>query len=344
MSNTSTDSVGGAREHGELSVLVTGGAGYIGSVMVEQLVEAGEKVVVLDDVSRGHAGALDESVPYYDGKIGDRALVERICREHGIDACVHFAALAYVGESVTEPKLYFENNVAQGLGLLDGLLAAGVKRFVFSSTCATYGEPVRVPIDEGHPQAPVNPYGWSKLFMEKILSSYDAAYGLRFVALRYFNAAGATSRRGEQHEPETHLIPNVLAAAAGRLPHVSVFGGDYPTPDGTAVRDYIHVTDLCSAHTLALAHLRRGGGSEFINLGNGHGYSVMEVIETARRVTGRDIEARIEPARPGDPTRLVADAAKAREVLGWKPRVGFEELVQMMVDADLAEQAQLARR
>jgi len=301
-----------------MAALVTGGAGYIGSVMVEQLVEAGGEVVVLDDVSRGHAGALDESVPYYQGKVGDRALVERICRERGVDACVHFAALAYVGESVTEPKLYFENNVAQGLGLLDGLLAAGVKRFVFSSTCATYGEPVRVPIDEGHPQSPVNPYGWSKLFMEKILSSYDHAYGLRFVALRYFNAAGATRRKGEHHDPETHLIPNVLAAAAGRRPFVSVFGDSYPTPDGTCIRDYIHVTDLCTAHTLALEHLRRGGDSQFINLGNGHGYSVMEVIETARRVTGRDIEVRVEPSRPGDPARLVADATKAREVLGWK--------------------------
>ena len=301
-----------------MATLVTGGAGYIGSVMVEQLVEAGERVVVLDDASRGHAGALDEGVPYYDGRVGDRELVASICREHEVDACVHFAALAYVGESVTEPKLYFQNNVAEGLGLLDGLLAAGVRRFVFSSTCATYGEPVRVPIDESHPQAPVNPYGWSKLFMEKILSSYDAAYGLRFVALRYFNAAGATKRKGEHHDPETHLIPNVLAAAAGRRPYVSVFGDQYPTPDGTCVRDYIHVTDLCTAHTLALAHLRRGGGSEFVNLGNGHGYSVMEVIETTRRVTGRDIEVRVEPARPGDPARLVADATKAREVLGWK--------------------------
>ncbi len=301
-----------------MATLVTGGAGYIGSVMVEQLVEAGERVIVLDDASRGHAGALDEGVPYYDGRVGDRELVASICREHEVDACVHFAALAYVGESVTEPKLYFQNNVAEGLGLLDGLLAAGVRRFVFSSTCATYGEPVRVPIDESHPQAPVNPYGWSKLFMEKILSSYDAAYGLRFVALRYFNAAGATKRKGEHHDPETHLIPNVLAAAAGRRPYVSVFGDQYPTPDGTCVRDYIHVTDLCTAHTLALAHLRRGGGSEFVNLGNGHGYSVMEVIETTRRVTGRDIEVRVEPARPGDPARLVADATKAREVLGWK--------------------------
>src|ERR671939_1265044 len=301
-----------------MAILVTGGAGYIGSVMVDQLLERGEQVVVLDDTSRGHARAVDEGVPFYKGQTGDRELVGRVCREHGVEACIHFAALAYVGESVAEPKLYFDNNVAQGLALLDALLAAGVGRFVFSSTCATYGEPVRVPIDETHPQAPVNPYGWSKLFMEKILSAYDRAYGLRFVALRYFNAAGATKRKGEHHDPETHLIPNVLAAAAGRRPHVSVFGDDYPTPDGTCIRDYIHITDLCTAHTLALEHLGRGGDSQFINLGNGHGYSVMEVIETARRVTGKEIEVRVEPARPGDPARLVADATKAREVLGWK--------------------------
>jgi UDP-glucose 4-epimerase len=301
-----------------MAVLVTGGAGYIGSVMVDQLVERGERVVVLDDVSRGHHGALDESVPFYHGHIGDRELVGRICREHDVEACIHFAALAYVGESVTDPRRYFENNVGQGIALLDALLDADVRRFVFSSTCATYGEPRRVPIDETHPQAPTNPYGWSKLFMEKILESYSRAYGLRFVALRYFNASGATERRGEHHEPESHLIPNVLFAAMGRLPFVSVFGGDYPTPDGTAIRDYIHVTDLCAAHTLALEHLRRGGESDFINLGNGHGYSVMEVIETARRVTGREIEAKVEPARAGDPSRLVADASKARRVLGWQ--------------------------
>ena len=301
-----------------MAVLVTGGAGYIGSVMVDELQDRGERVVVIDELSRGHRDAVAEGVPFYEGVVGDGELVRRVCRDHDVEECVHFAALAYVGESVTDPKLYFENNVAEGLGLLDGLLAAGVGRFVFSSTCATYGEPVRVPIDESHPQSPVNPYGWSKLFMEKILSSYDHAYGLRFVALRYFNAAGATKLKGEHHEPETHLIPNVLGAAAGRLPFVSVFGADYPTPDGTCVRDYIHVTDLCSAHTLALSYLKRGGKSEFINLGNGHGYSVMEVIEAARRVTGREIEVRVEAARPGDPARLVADAQKAREVLGWQ--------------------------
>jgi UDP-glucose 4-epimerase len=311
-----------------MTILVTGGAGYIGSAMVDQLLDRGERVVVLDEVSRGHREAVNASVPFYDGRTGDGALVRRICREHEVDACVHFAALAYVGESVTDPKKYFENNVAQGIGLLDALLDAGVRRFVFSSTCATYGEPVRVPIDEQHPQQPTNPYGWSKLIMEKILAAYDGAYGLRYVALRYFNASGATERRGEHHEPETHLIPNVLFAALGRLPHVSVFGDDYPTPDGTAIRDYIHVTDLGTAHILALEHLRNGGKSEFINLGNGHGYSVMEVIETARRVTGREIEVKVEPARPGDPSRLVADAEKARTLLGW--RTQYPELEQII--------------
>jgi UDP-glucose 4-epimerase len=316
-----------------MAILVTGGAGYIGSVLVDLLGEQKESVVVLDDLLRGHREALDQAVPFYKGNTGDRALVQRICQEHDIEACIHLAALAYVGESVVDPKRYFERNVLDGIALLDVLLAAGVRRVVFSSTCATYGEPVRIPIDEEHSQQPTNPYGWSKFMMEKILATYDQAYGLKYVALRYFNAAGATARRGEHHEPESHLIPNVLSAALGKLPYVSVFGNEYPTPDGTAIRDYIHVSDLGEAHVLALDHLRKGGRSECLNLGNGHGYSVMEVIDTARRLSQREIQARIEPPRRGDPSRLIANAEKAGSVLGWKPRYPkLETIVQTAWD------------
>jgi UDP-glucose 4-epimerase len=300
-------------------ILVTGGAGYIGGVTIELLDARGKGVVALDNLGRGHRAAVASRVPFYVGDIGDRELVARIVRDHQIESCIHFAALAYVGESVTEPARYFENNVRQGIELLGALIAAGVRRFVFSSTCATYGEPQEVPIREEHPQHPTSPYGWSKLFIERILESYDHAYGLRFVALRYFNAAGATKRQGEQHEPETHLIPNVLAVAQQEIPSVSVFGNDYPTPDGTPIRDYIHVSDLASAHILALEYLQGGGKSEFINLGNGHGHSVMEVIETARAVTGQSIPIKLESRRPGDPSHLVANVAKARTLLGWRP-------------------------
>ncbi len=300
-------------------ILVTGGAGYIGSVTTELLRARGERVVVLDNLSRGHRAAVASEIPFYQGNVGDRELVARIAGEHEIEACVHFAAFAYVGESVAEPARYFENNVGQGMALLEALLKARVRRLVFSSTCATYGEPQRIPIDEDHPQQPTNPYGWSKLFMERIMESYDRAYGLKFVALRYFNAAGAIEQRGECHDPETHLLPNVLAAARGQLPAVAVFGDHYPTPDGTPIRDYIHVADLGAAHILALDYLRAGGASERINLGNGHGYSVLEVIETARRVTERPIAIKLEPPRPGDPSHLVANAEKARQLLGWQP-------------------------
>lgn len=302
-----------------MAILVTGGAGYIGSVTVEMLRAQGEQVVILDNLSRGHRAAVDATLPFYQGDIGDNALLQRITEEHDIEACIHFAAIAYVGESVAEPARYFENNVEQGIRLLDGLLKANVRRMVFSSTCATYGEPQRVPIDEMHPQQPTNPYGWSKFMIERVLEAYTQAYDLRFVALRYFNAAGATASCGEHHEPETHLIPNVLAAAIGKLPFVSIFGHDYATPDGTCVRDYIHVTDLGDAHIRALNYLRQGSDSTHINLGNGQGYSVLEVIEAARRVTGKNIETRFEPQRPGDPSRLIADADKALRVLGWKP-------------------------
>jgi UDP-glucose 4-epimerase len=229
--------------------------------------------------------------------------------------------LAYVGESVSEPARYFENNVAQGISLLNSLVGAGVRRMVFSSTCATYGEPKEVPIPETCPQWPVNPYGWSKLMVERMLESYDKSYGFKFVALRYFNAAGATERRGEHHEPESHLVPNVLSAALGESKELAVFGNNYPTPDGTAIRDYVHVSDLAEAHIRALDYLEQTGKSDFFNLGTGDGYSVLEVIECARKVTGSPIPIRMAPPRPGDPPKLVADAAKAAAVLRWKPAV-----------------------
>jgi len=303
-----------------MAILVTGGAGYIGSVAVEDLRSKGETPVVIDNLVYGHRAAIHESVPFYEGNIGDQELVRRILNEHQIDSCMHFSAYAYVGESVENPQKYFENNLVETLKLLGVLMERDVKKFVFSSTCATYGEPQYTPIDELHPQKPSNPYGWSKFMVERVLESYDLAYGLKFVALRYFNACGAAGDCGEHHDPETHIIPLVLFAAQGISPHVSVFGDDYPTPDGTAVRDYIHVSDLSQAHLLALEHLRSGKTSEFINLGNGSGYSVNEVIETARRVTGLPIEAKMAPRRPGDPSKLVADASKAHRLLGWKPQ------------------------
>ena len=302
-----------------MAILVTGGAGYIGSVTVEKLQAAGESVVVLDDLARGHREAVTRETPFYQGRVGDRALIAKIAAEHKVESCVHFAALAYVGESVEKPEKYFENNVEQGIAFIGALLSAGVLRIVFSSTCATYGEPDRIPIGEECPQWPKNPYGWSKLFMERLFDAYDAAHGLKFASLRYFNAAGATQRCGEHHEPETHLIPIVLQAASGERVEVPIFGSDYPTPDGTAIRDYVHVADLADAHIRALEYLRKGGKSDFVNLGTGDGYSVLEVIETARRVTGSEIRVRKEARRAGDPARLVADAAKARRVLGWSP-------------------------
>jgi UDP-glucose 4-epimerase len=303
-----------------MTILITGGAGYIGSVTTELLRARGEQVVVLDNLSRGYRDAVAPEIPFYEGNVGDRELVARIAREHDLDACVHFAAFAYVGESVSQPTLYYENNVAQGINLLGALVTAGVRRFVFSSTCATYGEPQQIPIDETHPQQPANPYGWSKLFIERILADYDRAYDLKFVALRYFNASGASPDRGERHDPETHLIPLVLKVAQKELDHVTVFGDDYPTHDGTCVRDYIHVSDLGDAHALALDYLRKGSSSTAINLGNGQGYSVLEVINAAREVTRQDIPIKIEGRRAGDPSHLVADSSKARSVLGWHPQ------------------------
>lgn len=314
-----------------MTILVTGGAGYIGSAVVEDLTRKGEKVVVLDNLVYGHRQSVNQEIPFYEGNIGDKAFVEDIIREHKIEACMHFSAFAYVGESVEKPQIYYENNFVQTLHLLDTLIANDVKKFIFSSTCATYGEPQYVPIDERHPQWPENPYGWTKFMVERALADYDRAYGLKYVALRYFNACGATEKCGEHHDPETHLIPLILFAAQGRRDSISIFGDDYPTPDGTAIRDYIHIADLSQAHLLALEYLNGGGASEFINLGNGNGYSVKEVIEAARNVTGKNIEARIAPRRAGDPSRLVANAAKAREVLGWNPQ--FPEIEKIIESA-----------
>ena len=311
-----------------MKILVTGGAGYIGGVTVERLRAKGEQVVVLDDLYRGHRASLDKNVPFYEGTVGDRSLVARITKEHPIEECIHFAALAYVGESVSEPAKYFENNVEQGISFMGSLRKAGVRRLVFSSTCATYGQPEQMPISETCPQWPQNPYGWSKFTMERLLESYDHAYGLKFVALRYFNAAGATEKRGEHHEPESHLVPNILSAACGKLSEVAVFGQNYPTSDGTCIRDYVHVADLADAHIKALEYLRSGGRSEFINLGTGHGYSVLEVIEAAEKVTGKKIRRRMDPPRPGDPARLVADAKKAGTVLDWRPQYDLAAILR----------------
>jgi len=304
-----------------MAILVTGGAGYIGSVTVERLLAKGEQIVVLDDLVRGHRAALPADIAFYQGKTGDRELVARVAREHNLESCIHFAALIEVGESVLDPARYFENNVGHGIALAGALVQAGVRRIVFSSTAAVYGDPEQIPITEECRKWPKNPYGWSKLFMERVLEAYDPAYGMKFAALRYFNAAGATAKCGEDHQPESHLIPNVLAAALGQKEAIRVFGNNYPTPDGTPIRDYIHVVDLADAHIRALEHLRSGGQSDFLNLGSGRGYSVLEVIECARGVTGREIPTRIEPPRAGDPVRLIADPSKAKTVLGWQPAV-----------------------
>ena len=302
-----------------MAILVTGGTGYIGSVTIERLLAKGEQVVVLDDLARGHRAALPSDITLYQGKIGDRALVSRIAREHALEACIHFGALIEVGESVRDPAKYFENNVGHGMALIGELVQAGLRRFVFSSTAAVYGDPEQIPIPEESRKWPRNPYGWSKLLIERLLDSYCTAYGIKFVALRYFNAAGATEERGEDHRPESHLIPNVLAAALGQQQAIRVFGNNYSTPDGTPIRDYIHVIDLADAHIRALEYLRAGGESDFLNLGTGSGYSVLQVIECVREVTGRDIPLSIEPPRAGDPARLIADPSRAKQVLGWAP-------------------------
>ena len=301
-------------------VLVVGGAGYIGSHMVKMLGQQGCSVTTLDDLSSGHRDAV-VCGDFVQGDMGDRAVLDTLLSQ-GFDAVMHFASFIQVGESVQEPAKYYQNNVTHTLTLLDAMRAHGVARFIFSSTAATFGEPQYSPIDERHPQQPINPYGRTKLMVEQVLADYEKAYGLSSVCLRYFNAAGADpeGQLGERHEPETHLIPLVLQAASGRRPHIGVFGRDYDTPDGTCVRDYIHIQDLCSAHWLALQSLVGGASSQAYNLGNWQGFSVQEVIDTAQQVTGRPIAVVNGPRRAGDPARLVADSRLVRMKLGWQPR------------------------
>jgi UDP-glucose 4-epimerase len=309
---------------GKPSILVTGGAGYIGSHAVFALKQAGYDVVVLDNLVYGHRDLVEKvlQVELIVGDTGDRTLLDNLFNNHNIEAVMHFSAYAYVGESVTDPAKYYRNNVVGTLTLLEAMLAASVKKFVFSSTCATYGVPQFIPLTEDHPQNPINPYGATKLMVERILSDFSAAYDFKSVCFRYFNAAGAdpNGNLGEDHQPESHLIPLVLLAALGKRESISIFGTDYSTPDGTCVRDYIHVSDLADAHILGLEYLLKGGDSEAFNLGNGNGFSVREVIETASAVTGRDIKIVECDRRPGDPPALIGSSDKARKTLGWEPQ------------------------
>jgi UDP-glucose 4-epimerase len=306
------------------TILVTGGAGYIGSHAVLALKRAGYGVVVLDNLVYGHQDLVEKvlQVELIVGDINDRRLLDELFASHNITAVMHFSAYAYVGESVTEPGKYYRNNFVGTLTLLEAMLAASVKQFVFSSTCATYGVPKGVPIFEDHPQNPINPYGATKLMVERVLADFDVAYGLKSLCFRYFNAAGAdpTGLLGEDHSPETHLIPLVLMTALGKRESVSIFGTDYPTPDGTCIRDYIHVTDLADAHVLGLEYLLQGGDTGVFNLGNGNGFSVKQVIDTARMVTNRDIKVVESDRRPGDPPILVGSSDKVKRILGWEPR------------------------
>ncbi len=311
------------------NILVIGGAGYIGSHMVRMLAKQGYNPVVFDNLSKGHREAV-ANYPFELGDLGDKARLTEVFKKYGIEAVMHFAAFAEVGESVKEPSKYYHNNVAKVLDLLDALVENDIKYFVFSSTAATFGEPIRPKIDESHPQNPINPYGNTKLMVEKILADFDTAYGLKATALRYFNASGAddSGEIGESHNPETHLIPIVLQAAAGKRASIKMFGTDYPTPDGTCVRDYVHVNDLARAHILALEKMFKDNVSERFNLGSGNGFSVAEIVKEAKRITGIDFTVEKAPRRDGDPAVLVADSAKAERILGWKPQYNLTRIIE----------------
>lgn len=298
-------------------ILMTGGAGYIGSIVAEELLKDGYEVVILDNLKQGHRDAIPLGAEFVLADIGSSQVLEEIFQRFRIEAVIHLAADSIIHVSMTDPRIHFQNNVVAGLNLLDAMLRSGVRKLVFSSTAAVYGDPETIPIEEEHPKVPLNAYGESKLFYEQVLKWYRGAYGLDFVALRYFNAAGASQRLGEDHRPETHLIPIVLRAALEKSNPVTIFGTDYPTRDGSCVRDYIHVVDIARAHILALERLAELGGHVY-NLGNGEGYTVMEVIKTARKVTGVSIPIQIGPRRPGDPATLVASSKLAQQELGWK--------------------------
>ena len=314
----------------ESTVLVVGGAGYIGTHMVAALIEAGSRVITIDNLSRGHRDLLPGGT-FVHGDIQDQDLLDRVFASYPVDAVMHFAAHSQVGESVASPLLYYQNNVAATMSLVAAMIRHDVRRFIFSSTAAVYGEPDTVPITEKHRLCPTNPYGVTKMTVERMLADCDGAHGLKSICLRYFNAAGADEkgRMGERHSPETHLIPLVLEVADGRRDSINIFGDDYPTPDGTCVRDYVHVSDLAQAHLKALSQLLNNGASDVFNLGNSQGYSVREVIAIARQITGRAIPANMAQRRPGDPATLIAAADKAKQVLGWRPRY---EALEVMIE------------
>ena len=326
-----------------MKVLVVGGAGYIGSHMVKMLLEHGHEVVVLDNLSTGYRDAVLGGT-FVQADLADSAQLDAVLSAHRFDGVMHFASFIQVGESMRDPAKYYRNNIANSLNLLDAMHRHGAGNFIFSSTAAIFGEPDYVPIDENHPHRPINPYGYSKLAVERMLTDFDQAYGMRSVCLRYFNAAGADpeARIGERHEPESHLIPLVLRAASGRGEEIQIFGNDYNTPDGTCIRDYIHIVDLCEAHLLALERLCSGAPSACFNLGNGNGFSVTDVIDTAERVTGMRIARKFAVRRAGDSARLVAEAKLARDVLGWRPR--FDDLHTIIAHAWAWEQKVVAGR